>query len=235
MAPVDPEDAQDTLLNAEQAASMQVLNSAGFAKGETGESGLSEKVQKQGRQRKVCLRLLGGLFGLAALAGAAVGLSLWLQNREAFMGSARENHSSPSAGSAPSITKRNVILMISDGFGPASETLARDYVQALGNGGPETMLALDSILVGSSRTQSSSSYVTDSAAGATAFSCAMKSYNGAIAVDPRQNPCGTVLESAKALGYKTGLVATSRITHATPASFAAHVPFRDMEVRLPIA
>ena len=128
--------------------------------------------------------------------------------------------------------KRNVILMISDGFGPASETLARDYVQALSNGGPTTMLALDSILVGSSRTQSSSSYVTDSAAGATAFSCAMKSYNGAIAVDPQQKPCGTLLESAKELGYKTGLVATSRITHATPATFAAHVPFRDMEVCL---
>ena len=35
--------------------------------------------------------------------------------------------------------------------------------------------------------------------------------------------------AAKASGYLTGLVATSRITHATPASFAAHVISRDME------
>ena len=44
-------------------------------------------------------------------------------------------------------------------------------------------LALDDALVGTSRTYSTSSWVTDSAAGATAYSCARKSYNGAIAVD----------------------------------------------------
>jgi alkaline phosphatase len=40
---------------------------------------------------------------------------------------------------------------------------------------------------------------------------------------------GTVLEAAKEIGYLTGLIATSRITHATPACFASHVPLRDME------
>jgi alkaline phosphatase len=49
-------------------------------------------------------------------------------------------------------------------------------------------------------------------------------------VGPKRNPCGTVLESAKHLqGMLTGLVATSRITHATPASFSAHVQDRDNE------
>ncbi|RUP43304.1 alkaline-phosphatase-like protein [Jimgerdemannia flammicorona] len=43
-------------------------------------------------------------------------------------------------------------------------------------------------------------------------------------------PCGTILESAKLhRGMLTGLVVTSRITHATPGSFAAHVVNRDME------
>ena len=129
------------------------------------------------------------------------------------------------------------------GFGPASETMARDYAQFVHNSGPGFMLPLDTILgtryflinslVGSSRTMSSSSFITDSAAGATAFSCALKTYNGAIGVDPRGAPCGTVLEAAKEAGYLTGLVATSRITHATPASFAAHVSTRDMEVFFP--
>lgn len=69
----------------------------------------------------------------------------------------------------------------------------------------------------------------DSAAGATAFSCGVKTYNGAIGVTPSLQPCGTILEAAKRQGYMTGLVATSRITHATPASFYAHVPDRDLE------
>jgi alkaline phosphatase len=51
-----------------------------------------------------------------------------------------------------------------------------------------------------------------------------------ITVDVDKDPCGTVLESAKIhKNMLTGLVATSRITHATPASFSAHVVDRDME------
>lgn len=87
-------------------------------------------------------------------------------------------------------------------------------------------LTLDQHFWGTSRTRSSSSLVTDSAAGATAFSCGRKSYNGAIAVDPDQRPCGTVLEAAQRAGYRTGLVVTTDVTDATPASFAAHVYYR---------
>lgn len=71
--------------------------------------------------------------------------------------------------------------------------------------------------------------VSDSAAGATAFSCGLKTFNGAIGVTPALAPCGTLLEAAHRQGFATGLVATSRITHATPASFYAHVPDRDLE------
>ena len=71
-------------------------------------------------------------------------------------------------------------MMISDGFGPASETYARQYNTWINQLDVKAMLPLDEIHVGHSRTQSSSSFVTDSAAGATAFACAQKSYNGAI-------------------------------------------------------
>ncbi|CAG8703675.1 7361_t:CDS:10, partial [Dentiscutata erythropus] len=125
--------------------------------------------------------------------------------------------------------KKNVILMISDGFGPASETFARGYYQYINDLSYNYTTPLDRILVGSSRTRSSDSLVTDSAAGATAFSCIKKTYNGGIAVDPDKAPCGTILEAAKAIGMRTGLVVTSRITHATPASFSSHVVSRDME------
>lgn len=63
--------------------------------------------------------------------------------------------------------QRNVILMISDGFGPASETYARQYHMWREKLPPTSMLPLDHIHVGQSRTQSSSSLITDSAAGAT--------------------------------------------------------------------
>ncbi|KAG0261903.1 hypothetical protein BGZ95_004141 [Linnemannia exigua] len=129
---------------------------------------------------------------------------------------------------------RNVIMMVSDGFGPASQTYGRSYWQYLNNQTEGVKTSLDEILIGASRTRSSDSLVTDSAAGATAFSCAMKSYNAAIGVDPNGDPCGTVLESAKQNGMLTGLVVTSRVTHATPAAFSAHVVHRDMEADIAV-
>ncbi|KAI0681825.1 alkaline-phosphatase-like protein [Earliella scabrosa] len=124
---------------------------------------------------------------------------------------------------------KNVILTIPDGFGPASEGLARNFVQWKNTQGWNKVLASDTIQVGSVRTRSTDSLVTDSSASATAYSCAIKTYNGAVGVDEDGNPCATVLEAAKAAGFKTGLVATSRITHATPASFGSHVWSRDAE------
>ena len=73
------------------------------------------------------------------------------------------------------------------------------------------------------------SLITDSAAGATAFACGIKTYNGGIAVDPRHRACGTVLEAAKLQGYLTGMVVTAKITDATPACFASHVVDRGYE------
>jgi alkaline phosphatase len=120
----------------------------------------------------------------------------------------------------------NVILMISDGTGPATVTMARDYARdVLGRDG----LALDQIAVGTAQTFATDSRITDSAAGATAFSSGVKTYNGAIAMDTLRRPVATILEAAEARGMATGLVATSRVTHATPASFASHVPSRSME------
>lgn len=128
--------------------------------------------------------------------------------------------------------KRNLIFMVSDGMGPTSLSLTRSFRQAESGLPINDVLVLDKQLIGSSRTRSTSSLVTDSAAGATAFSCGMKSYNGAISVLPDHSPCGTVLEAAKKAGYMTGLVVTTRITDATPACFAAHVNRREEEDRI---
>ncbi|SGZ38828.1 related to Repressible alkaline phosphatase [Hanseniaspora guilliermondii] len=125
--------------------------------------------------------------------------------------------------------KKNFIFFVSDGTGPNYLTLARNYKQYITQGDYGTLLNLDSYLIGTSRTRSNSSLVTDSAAGATAFSCLLKTYNGAIGVDPSSDPCGTIMEAAKLAGYLTGLVVTTRITDATPASFSAHVDERSQE------
>ncbi|MCJ1272886.1 hypothetical protein MMC21_000675 [Puttea exsequens] len=125
--------------------------------------------------------------------------------------------------------KRNLIFMVSDGMGPTSLSLTRSFRQTQLGLPASDVLVLDQHLIGQSRTRSSSSLITDSAAGATAFSCGKKSYNGAISVLPDHSPCGTVLEAAKRAGYTTGLVVTTRLTDATPACFAAHVNRRDEE------
>lgn len=114
---------------------------------------------------------------------------------------------------------KNIILMIGDGMG-----LAQIYSAMTANGGH---LYLENFKnCGFSKTYSSDNYITDSAAGGTALSSGIKTYNGAIGVGPDKNPVPNIREMAEKKGLKTGLVSTSAITHATPASFMAHVSSR---------
>ena len=87
----------------------------------------------------------------------------------------------------------------------------------------------DDLLVGMASTHpnDAAGLITDSAAAATAMATGIKTYNGAIAVDSQQRPLETVLERARKRGYQTAMVVTSSVTHATPASFAAHVNDRE--------
>lgn len=124
---------------------------------------------------------------------------------------------------------RSVIFFVSDGMGPASLSLTRLYLQYRDQLPYNHTLFLDSLFIGSLRTRSLSSLITDSAAGATAFACGLKTYNGAIGVDSNNKACTTLLESYKNAGYNTGLVVTTGITDATPGAFSAHVAYRLME------
>lgn len=117
---------------------------------------------------------------------------------------------------------KNVIYMIGDGMGPAFTTAYRYYKDDPTTKEIETTV-FDTILKGMAHTYPDDhTFVTDSAASATALSSGHKSYNGAIAVDTAKKPVKTMLEIAKEQGMTTALVATSQINHATPASFAAH-------------
>jgi alkaline phosphatase len=117
---------------------------------------------------------------------------------------------------------KNIILMIGDGMG-----VAQVYAGLTANHGKLNLEQCTS--VGFHKNTASDRYVTDSAAGATAFACGQKTYNGAIGVDANGNPLPTILEIAEQHGMATGLVATCSITHATPASFISHQPSRSLD------
>lgn len=116
---------------------------------------------------------------------------------------------------------KNIILMVGDGMGLSQVSAAFYY----GDKNPNFKRFKK---IGLSRTTSGSHKVTDSAAGATAFSAGVKTYNGAIGVDMEKQPVATLVEELSQRGWKTGLIATSSITHATPASFYAHAESRKM-------
>jgi alkaline phosphatase len=75
---------------------------------------------------------------------------------------------------------------------------------------------------GFSKTYSFDNYITDSAAGGTAIACGVKTRNGMIGMGPDSTIVRSIMEVAHENGFATGLVSTSAITHATPASFVSH-------------
>jgi len=123
----------------------------------------------------------------------------------------------------PASLPKNIIMVVGDGMGPAYTTAYRYF-----NDDPDTEIIEETVfdrhLVGMASTYPAriSGYVTDSAAAATALATGVKSYNGAIGLDVDKKSVETVLEWAKKQGKKTGVVVTSQINHATPASYLAH-------------
>lgn len=125
-----------------------------------------------------------------------------------------------------SASQPNIIYIVGDGMG-APYISAYRYFMHNGKPLPVRSTQFDQWMVGSAQTYPhDDTYVTDSAAAATALAAGLKTYNGAIGVNKQQQSLETVLERAKALNYQTAMVVTSAVTHATPASFAAHVASR---------
>lgn len=117
---------------------------------------------------------------------------------------------------------KNIIYMIGDGMGPAYLSAYRYYSDDTSTKEVESTI-FDELWQGVASTYpDDDTYVTDSAAGATALATGVKSYNGAISVNRQHIPIGTMMQIAKRLGKANGIVASSQINHATPASFLAH-------------
>lgn len=116
---------------------------------------------------------------------------------------------------------KNIILLIGDGMG-----VSQIYAGMIGSQKPLELEKFKNI--GFSKTYSFNAFITDSGAAATAIAIGRKTYNQAIGVDSDTLAHKTILEYAEDNGLSTGLVSTSGITHATPASFIAHQKHRNL-------
>ncbi|MDB9813087.1 alkaline phosphatase [Gammaproteobacteria bacterium] len=123
---------------------------------------------------------------------------------------------------------KNIILFIGDGMGPNQVALAR-----LSKGGVNHRLSFENFPVtGIVLNHSAQNLYTDSAAAATAWAAGVKTNNGYLSLDPDHKFLPTIPELLSTKGYLSGLVATSSITHATPAAFYAHINSRSKHKKI---
>ncbi len=150
----------------------------------------------------------------SAIAGCVV-----LSASSALARRCNNNHKAP----------KNVIVMIPDGCDETVQTVARWY--------KGSDLEMDNMVPGTVKVHMANSVIPGSAAAATAFATGHKTTARFLGVGPRTEdlltgfkptaapyaPVASILEAAKRAGKSVGIVATSRVTHATPAAFACHI------------
>lgn len=144
---------------------------------------------------------------------------------------------------------KNVILFVGDGMGVATVTAARILDgQLRGVSGEKNALSFETLpYTGFSKTYTADNQIGESAGTGTALMTGWKTASGVIGVGEAASPreteagfwfppdCGasmklaTAVELAEEKGLATGVVTTTRFTHATPAAAYAHVPMRDFE------
>jgi len=124
---------------------------------------------------------------------------------------------------------KSLILFIGDGMGPEILSIAKTYSdKALGEVLNITTLSVTGTM-GMASTYSANKLVTDSAAGATALATGVKTNNGMVGESPDGQVLANLLEMAWRTGKSVGVVTTTTVTDATPASFLAHASARSAE------
>jgi alkaline phosphatase len=129
---------------------------------------------------------------------------------------------------------KNVILIIGDGMGPQQVGLLLSYARQA----PHSMIgdritALDRMMehgrLGISMTYTANALVADSAASGTQLATGLPAGPEMLGLDQDGNRQENIIEKARRMGKATGLVSDTRMTHATPAAFAAHQAHRSQE------
>lgn len=136
---------------------------------------------------------------------------------------------------------KNVILFIGDGMGISTITAARIYeAQKRGETGEENQLSFEKFEnVALVKTYNTNAQVPDSAGTATAMHSGKKTRIGVLGIGPdaEKGVCKDALahplpllgEEVKQRGLALGIVTTTRLTHATPASVYSRSADRDWE------
>jgi alkaline phosphatase len=125
---------------------------------------------------------------------------------------------------------RNIILIIGDGFDDQHVTMGRNYLAGIsGQLGLDTLPFRAAIQIETIDDDGQPLYVADSANTATSLATGGVTNIGRIATDIADNDLTTIAERAIKAGWRVGLVTTSSLTDATPASFLAHVSSRSCE------
>ena len=127
-------------------------------------------------------------------------------------------------------TPRSVILIIGDGFDDQHVTMGRNFLA-----GHDGRLIIDTLPVRAAvqvQTVGKDTdwvYVADSANTATTLATGITTQMGRVGTSPTDEDLVTIAQRAHAAGFKTGIVSTSSVTDATPASFMSHVSSRGCE------
>ncbi|XP_053684518.1 alkaline phosphatase 4 [Sabethes cyaneus] len=138
---------------------------------------------------------------------------------------------------------KNVIIFVGDGMGVSSLSTGRIFKgQQAGRSGEEETLSFDHFPnTGFSKTYNTDRQVPDSAGTATAMFSGIKTKSGVIGVDftvtettEEAASVSNIMDWAQAVGKRTGIVTTTRITHATPAAAYAHSFNRNWECEVKI-
>lgn len=181
-------------------------------------------------------RALGLVFLLLPLLSvqAAETPESWFEAGESWVVQRAERTGLPEA--------RNVILFIGDGMSLATVAAARILEgQLRGESGEENLLSFEQFpQLALSKTYNTNQQTPDSAGTMTAMVTGVKTFAGALSVSDlaQRAECRSVaghelvtaLDLATLANMATGIVTTTRITHATPAALFARVPERNWEV-----
>ncbi len=158
----------------------------------------------------------------------------------------RAGAAAANAGAPRKAHAKNVIVFLGDGMSITTITAARIYDgQQKGGSGEENRLSFENFpATALSRTYETDFQTPDSAGTMTAIMSGVKTRAGVIGVDQiaergncasgRGNETVSALELAAAAGQATGVVTTTRITHATPAATYGHIADRDWEADMEI-
>ncbi|GAB6147200.1 hypothetical protein JCM12294_46450 [Desulfocicer niacini] len=122
-----------------------------------------------------------------------------------------------------------VFYFIGDGLGASQRQFSEFYLQEETKDPSRKLLMNTFNVVGMNTTYAADTLITDSAAAGTALASGIKTNKGIIGKDVSGNDVKTLIEAAVDRGIATGIITTTRLTHATPAVFVAHNISRNNE------